>query len=339
MPPTFKPLGFTPPDRQFNQRPLQVEERRSPMRRRRVNQNHADRFSLGVPIVAVFDGGFKRADPAIARSLWENSGEIPGNGIDDDGNGYVDDVHGINTISARKDPNASMESLLGTAPDSIFHGTSVASLVAQGTVARVLPITTDPRNEFRTVGDLVTAVDYLLDLKARGENIRVLNVSMAVIGCDDDYAPFRHAVTRLNDAGVVVVGAAPEEGLNFRKGKSAWSDLLTLDLPNIVLVAGLEADEQPAWYSVAGDRLADVAIKDNDPDDPIPHFGGTSGAAPRISAIFGEIFRENPELTPAQAKAELLSRAKCSAALERFVVGGRYIPEAIALLTNPLASG
>src|ERR1700755_2211435 len=45
--------------------------------------------------VAVVDSGIKLDHPDLAPNVWTNFGEIPGNGIDDDGNGYVDDVHGV----------------------------------------------------------------------------------------------------------------------------------------------------------------------------------------------------------------------------------------------------
>ena len=47
-------------------------------------------------IVAVLDDGVKYTHPDLAANMWVNTGEIPGNGIDDDGNGYIDDVHGLN---------------------------------------------------------------------------------------------------------------------------------------------------------------------------------------------------------------------------------------------------
>ena len=56
--------------------------------------------------------------PDLAANMWVNPGEIPGNGLDDDGNGYIDDVHGINTITGSGDPM-----------DDLGHGTHVAGTI------------------------------------------------------------------------------------------------------------------------------------------------------------------------------------------------------------------
>ena len=55
-------------------------------------------------VVAVIDTGADYNHPDLAQNIWTNPNEIPGNGIDDDGNGYVDDVHGWNFISNTNDP-------------------------------------------------------------------------------------------------------------------------------------------------------------------------------------------------------------------------------------------
>ena len=69
-------------------------------------------------IVAVIDTGVRYTHQDLSANMWTNPGEIAGNGIDDDGNGYIDDVHGINAITGSGDPN-----------DDYFHGTHVAGTI------------------------------------------------------------------------------------------------------------------------------------------------------------------------------------------------------------------
>ncbi|MBO5758057.1 MAG: S8 family serine peptidase [Clostridia bacterium] len=73
-------------------------------------------------IVAVIDTGVDYTHPDLASSMWVNPGEIPGNGIDDDGNGYKDDVHGCSTIGSSYDHS-------GNPMDDHGHGTHVAGII------------------------------------------------------------------------------------------------------------------------------------------------------------------------------------------------------------------
>lgn len=82
-------------------------------------------------VVAVIDNGFDSFHPDLESNLWKNTKEVPDNGIDDDGNGYVDDVYGWNFIDNNNNPRPSVFTLLdaGAAQDEISHGTMVAGII------------------------------------------------------------------------------------------------------------------------------------------------------------------------------------------------------------------
>src|SRR5690606_18460238 len=84
----------------------------------------SQRNSAETTIVAVLDTGIRTTHEDLAANLWVNEAEVPGNGIDDDGNGYIDDRHGINALVARGQPGS------GDPSDDHGHGTAVASVIA-----------------------------------------------------------------------------------------------------------------------------------------------------------------------------------------------------------------
>lgn len=161
-------------------------------------------------IVAVIDTGIDYNHPDLMANLWQNPGETPGNGIDDDGNGFVDDVYGINAITMTGDPL-----------DDHGHGTHCAGTIgAEGNngtgvvgvnwSVKIIGVKFLDAMGHGTDADAITCLDYLIDLKInRGQNIVVTNNSW---GGGDSNAALESAISASGTAGMVFCAAAGNDG-------------------------------------------------------------------------------------------------------------------------------
>lgn len=177
--------------------------------------------SKGSPTVtvAVLDSGVDLTHPDLAERIWTNPREIPGNGIDDDRNGYVDDVHGWDFIGDDADPNPDIG--LKSPVDGANHGTLVAGIIgAAGSngigiagVAwnvRILPLRVLDENGAGNTQGVVRAIRYAVAAGAR-----IVNISFTGSKYNQALAD---ALRAARDAGVLVVAAAGNEGDTERGG-------------------------------------------------------------------------------------------------------------------------
>ena len=145
----------------------------------KINAAQAWDQSTGDPgiVVATVDTGIDFNHPDLAPNVWTNPGEIPGNNIDDDQNGYIDDVHGINTLNQS-----------GDVRDDDGHGTHVAGTIgavgnnALGVVGvnwqvKLVSVKIFSADDSAGTAGAVEGYEYLMALKRRGVNIRVVNNS------------------------------------------------------------------------------------------------------------------------------------------------------------------
>lgn len=162
-------------------------------------------------VVAVIDTGVDYTHKDLADNIWVNEGEIPGNGIDDDGNGYVDDVHGVDFVEGDSDPM-----------DEHGHGTHVAGIIAMtpgngGGVgvaygAKIMCVRAGQANGSFASSDIAKAIKYAADNGAD-----VINMSFG--GTGRSYL----VESALQDAfpSCVLVAAAGNDGLPTTDAKSA----------------------------------------------------------------------------------------------------------------------
>ncbi|MBN1858374.1 S8 family serine peptidase [Candidatus Bipolaricaulota bacterium] len=254
-------------------------------------------------VVAVIDSGIDATLPDLADKLWTNADEIPGNGIDDDRNGYIDDLHGWDF----RDNDAS--SLNGTTIH--WHGTFVAGLIvaqpdsneATGVApdVRVMDLRfLDTRNQFygRDWEMFAEAIDY-----AVRNDADIINLSIYCNGTPP--AALEQAIRRADAAGVLVVGIAGNNGRATVCYPGCY--------PSVIAVSATDRGNSLASFSNYGPHVAVCAPGDSVislyPGGEIAEGSGTSFAAPHVSAALALILSRNGRLSPEEALACLTSSA------------------------------
>jgi serine protease len=283
------------------------------------------------------NGTYARAPELRQEVIWTNEDEVPGNGVDDDGNGYIDDVHGWDFVENDAHPN-----------DRDGHGTHVAGTVAQTTnngpssdtrtlglafECRIMPLRVLGGKENRgTTLDLNDAVYYAADNGAR-----VLNMSWGHRGSGNSSNPSNsqyQAMLYAYEHGVLLVSSTGNDGNEPSWDCEANGTGVPACYPHVMGVGASRSDDERTPYSEYGYGIEIVApggeIRDRDgsgmadqifqqtinrqPGNDFTNFkfagfNGTSMASPHVSAAAALVFSQFPELTPAQVRGRLNAAA------------------------------
>ncbi len=161
-------------------------------------------------VVAVIDTGVDILHPDLKENIWQNLKEIPDNGFDDDGNGYVDDTHGWNFVENNNDVGISAINE-GDDSGAVNHGTVLAGLIGAvgdnnflGTGLnwhiKIMPLRAIDSNGGGSLKDVAKAINYAVN---NGANI----ISISFVGDTDNFS-LQESLNRARQKGVLVVAAA-----------------------------------------------------------------------------------------------------------------------------------
>lgn len=278
-------------------------------------------------IIAVIDTGINYNHPDLKNNVWVNPGEIPGNGIDDDGNGVIDDVHGFNALENNGDPM-----------DDHGHGSHCAGIIgAQGQNAvggsGVMQEATIISCRFLgasgegSVEGAIDCLNYLRKLKTRSENpVNIIATSNSWGGPENSKA-LEEAIQLHQDEGILFLAAAGNETANNDVSSTYPANY---PLANIIAVAATNHRDEKSWFSNYGKRTVHVSAPGEGILSTVLGRGykkmdGTSMAAPFAAGLVGMIKAHNPSLSYIEVKNLLMAGGTPLPSLADNTVSGRRI--------------
>ena len=287
----------------------------------------------GSAIVAVIDTGVDYTHPDLAPNMWVNQGEIAGNGMDDDGNGYVDDVYGYDFFNNDADPmddhshGTHVSGTIGAAGDD---GIGVAGINWN---VQIMGLKFLDAQGSGSTSDAIRALDYAV---ANGATIS--NNSWG----DTEYSQALYdAISAARDAGHIFVTAAGNGNwIGFGLDNDAQPFYpCNYDLDNIVTVAAVDHTDAKAIFSNYGRTTVDlgapgVGILSTISGGGYGYMDGTSMATPHVTGALALVQDLSPELSYSQVIGTVLSSVDPLPSMDGITVSGGRLNVGSAVLSE-----
>ncbi len=258
-------------------------------------------------VVAVIDTGIDYKHQDLKDNMWINPKEIAGNGIDDDGNGFIDDVYGWDFRQNDADPYDV------TSDKNPGHGTHCAGII--GAVANNnLGISGMAQNVSLMAvrflgedgsGDLMSgakAVDYAVNM-----GVDIISASWGAAAPASAFGPVLDAIGRANEKGIIFVAAAANDGKNNDTREVYPANA---NYPNVISVAASQSDDSKPSWSNFGKRKVHIASPGHEILSTIPENGyrllsGTSMATPLVAGLVALMVSQSDKSKDLNAMAAL----------------------------------
>ncbi|MFM9904926.1 MAG: S8 family serine peptidase [Pyrinomonadaceae bacterium] len=272
-------------------------------------------------VVAVLDSGVDFTHVDLRENMWIRPENVPA--YTDDELGTFNDINGYNGTDKIADPM-----------DDNGHGTHCAGIIgAEGDNGegiagvnwhvKIMPLKFLGRGGFGSTDDAIEAINYAIDRKRHGVNIRIISASF---GSTEHSQALEDTIRAAGDAGILFVAAAGNDGSDNDRRPHYPSNF---DLPNVISVAALDRNDQLAGFSNFGIKTVHIAAPGKDIlstwlNDAYREASGTSMATPYVSGVAALIIANEPSISMEKLRARLLNSVdKVDALNGKIVSGGR----------------
>lgn len=279
-------------------------------------------------VIAVLDTGVDFTHTDLVTNMWFRPDNVPQ--YSDDELGTFNDERGFNAADNIADPM-----------DDNGHGTHCAGIIgAEGDNdegiagvnwnVRIMPLKFLGRGGFGSTKDAIEAINYAVDRKQKGVNVRVISASW---GSTQYSKALEDAIRAAGEAGILFVAAAGNDGSSNDSRPHYPSNY---DLPNVISVAALDRNDQLASFSNFGTKTVHVAAPGKDIlstwlNSQYREASGTSMATPYVSGVAGLILAANPKIEVSKLRERILSSVDKIDSLNSKVKSGGRINAAKAL--------
>lgn len=260
-------------------------------------------------IVAVVDTGVDYNHEELKNVMWINPNEIAGNGIDDDQNGYVDDIHGIDTLKRNSDGIPS-----GDPKHSHAHGTHVAGTIAAeqnngigitgvASKVKIMALRTVPDRGDETDIDIVESFIY-----AAKHGAKLINCSFGKKHNEGGMIVSEAIDFIGEEYGTLVIASAGNDRSNIEERKKYPA---SFENDNLLVIASNQKGGSLSSFSNYGEISVDLAapgsrILSTVPGNMYATYDGTSMASPNTTGVAAEVLSHYPELGPVELKNRLM---------------------------------
>lgn len=250
-------------------------------------------------VVAVIDGGTKIDHPELAGRIWQNTGEIPGNGIDDDHNGYIDDINGWDFVDHSNDVTGAINHGTFIAGIICANGNNGAGMTGIDWHCKLMTLKIFNASGGGATSDIINAITY-----AANNGAKVINMSFG--GGGMSYF-MQVAIDYAYSLNVTLVGASGNSNFGYVFYPAAAN--------HVIAVGSTNAYDRRSSYSNYGTALSVVAPGEgmyslDYLSNTTYHFGsGTSFSAPVVVGIAALLLAQDPTRTPDEIKYIIESTA------------------------------
>jgi subtilisin family serine protease len=287
-------------------------------------------------VVFVIDTGVDYNHPDLVANVWTNPGEIPGNNVDDDGNGYIDDVYGIDTFYNDTNP------FDGDGHGTHVHGTIGA--VGNNSVGVVGVNWSVKVGHCKFLSDsgsgstagAISCLQYILNLKQTGNPANDIIATNNSWGGGGFSQALYDAIKAHMNAGILFIAAAGNSSAN---NDTALFLPASYYLPNVISVAATTHTDAKAGFSNYGRRTVHVGapgqgILSTTPGNTYSTFSGTSMATPHVTGLAALIKAQLPSFTWYQIRNRILATGDVTTGMQNVTISDRRINAYGALTCN-----